>query len=140
MSDDHSLDGLKNPFQFAVMATLGCFVGHIFMYPLGLFELSGQLGAGLSSLFNGVAGVSPFDPVPFTELGTSAVDVASTGVPLDAPLDTHFDGAVHDAAGAEYDPGPDGVFTKGEAGFEDCVTGGGATHFHGTEMVCHPPE
>ncbi|MFP4312836.1 MAG: hypothetical protein ACLFR0_00800 [Alphaproteobacteria bacterium] len=27
---------------------------------------------------------------------------------------------------------------SGEAGFEACVASGGLTHFHGTELACHP--
>lgn len=52
---DHNFDALKNPFMFAVMAVVGCSVGHTLMAPLGLFELSGQAGAALTELFHGAA-------------------------------------------------------------------------------------
>lgn len=118
---DPAFEDLKNPFMFAAMATLGCFVGHIFMYPLGLFELSGQAGAALSNLFNPSAAASFMDPTTFTEM---ASPVATDATPF---VDAHI-----------HDPGPDGVFSRGEPGFEACVTEGGSTHFHGTDLVCHP--
>lgn len=119
---EHSFDDLKNPFKFAAMATLGCFVGHIFMYPLGLFELSGQAGAALSNFFNPVASAAFMDPSSFA---AAAAPVATNAAPF---IDPHI----------EFDPGADGVFSQGEAGFGDCVAHGGATHFHGDEIVCHP--
>lgn len=125
----HSWEDLKNPFMFAAMATVGCFVGHIFMYPLGLFELSGQAGAALSNLFNPSAAASFMDPATFTEMATPVATDATPFIDQTASAEIAHSG---------YDPGPDGVFSKGEAGFEDCVSSGGGTHFHGTDLVCHP--
>ncbi len=123
---EHSFEGLAKPFEFALMATLGCFVGHIFMYPFGLFELSGQLGAGLSNLFNGAAAVDPLGS--FDALGSDL----TSGISAD-PV-TSAGGFEHAAVEQTH------TFTKGDPGFEDCVASGGATHFHGAELVCHEPQ
>lgn len=131
----HALEELAKPFEFVAMATMGCFVGHIFMYPLGLFELSGQAGAAVSEIFNFAADPAALDAsalstgAEFTESGY-ALDAASGAESFEV---AEADSLVHEA-------GDDGVFTRGESGFEDCVTGGGSTHFHGTDMVCHPSQ
>lgn len=125
---EHSFDDLKNPFMFAAMATLGCTVGHVFMAPLGLFELSGQLGAALTNLFNPASAAAFMDPTAFADL---AAPVATDATPF-------IDQTVAAADPVVHDPGPDGVFSRGEEGFEECVASGGGTHFHGSDLVCHP--
>ena len=140
---EHSFEDLKNPFMFAAMATLGCFVGHIFMYPLGLYEISGQAGAWLTNLFNPASTGAFMDPTMFSDMATpvatDATPFIDQGVAPDASHIDHAipEGAEH-AAHNGFDPGDDGVFSKGEAGFEECVASGGATHFHGPDLVCHP--
>ncbi len=131
---EHSFDDLKNPFMFAVMATLGCTVGHVFMAPLGLFELSGQMGAALTNLFNPASAAAFMDPTAFADL---AAPVATDATPF---IDQTVTGAetIATADPVAYDPGPDGVFSRGEPGFEECVASGGGTHFHGSDLVCHP--
>ena len=123
----HIWEDLKNPFMFAAMATLGCTIGHIFMYPLGLFELSGQAGAALTNLFNPSAAASFMDPSAFTELATPVATDATPFIDQSVAHNT-----------IAHDPGADGVFSRGEPGFEECVASGGGTHFHGTDLVCHP--
>ncbi|MGH1404027.1 MAG: hypothetical protein ACRBDL_07265 [Alphaproteobacteria bacterium] len=121
----HSLEHLRdNPFEFLVMGTIGCMVGHAFMYPIGGFELSGSIGEALKDTFNFIVpgstdalkeafSFSVFDGAE-AELASSATGFETTGIE-DKPF-----------------------YTFGEPGFEECVTNGGTTHPHGADLVCHP--
>ncbi|MGN7437697.1 MAG: hypothetical protein ACTHOO_03560 [Alcanivorax sp.] len=138
---EHSFSDLKNPFMFAAMATLGCFVGHIFMYPLGLYEISGQAGAWLTNLFNPASTGAFMDPTLFSDMATPVATDATPFIDQSvtaAPSEIEHAIPTEHAAQTAFDPGPDGVFSANEAGFEECVASGGATHFHGPELVCHP--
>lgn len=116
----HSWDELLNPVQFMVMATAGCFVGHIFMYPLGLYELSGSIGGALSEVFNVAADPSVMD-------ADALINSFSASEPTTHSFAPHLESAHN------------GTIQMGEAGFEECVAEGGATHHHGPDVVCHEP-
>lgn len=55
MAGEHSFLSLTKPFEFAAMALVGCTVGHILMYPLGLYEMTAHAGTWITGLFNPAA-------------------------------------------------------------------------------------
>jgi hypothetical protein len=81
MAGEHSWSMLKKPFQFALMAVIGCSVGHVLMAPLGLFEATAKAGTWLSGVFGSVAGegvahgageiLSSVDPKGFVDCFTA---------------------------------------------------------------------